>query len=357
MHFKHLRTLDKIMMPVAFRLYPVERLIQGLRVLFNAFYNKYLKVNSKGSPPDVLYRSNNYLIINKPWDVKINSDNSEEYTVATNLTDHFPQLSDDTLSHRFRFNHRLDYPTSGVLSLSLNKKAAAKFSKLFLKRSIRKHYLALVGGYLSEPYILVDIPIGKDSFVDYKHKQCACTSEGCVDSKHAMTLTILLEYGTYNGMPASKVLMIPYTGRTHQLRVHSNLIGHTIIGDYTYSNEKDTAPYRMMLHAYRMIVPLHGEPLDIVSPDPFLTSVDPKWKPHKVITNYDDVMKENLTLKNVKEKNISSLTYHTMKIYNSQFEKNPLKEFSSYLSIFSLYINFGMDFTYATLYYCMDRYD
>lgn len=69
-----------------------------------------------------------------------------------------------------------------------------------------------VGGYLSEPYILVDIPIGKDSFVDYKHKQCACTSEGCVDSKHAMTLTILLEYGTYNGMPASKVLMIPYTG-------------------------------------------------------------------------------------------------------------------------------------------------
>lgn len=70
-----------------------------------------------------------------------------------------------------------------------------------------------VGGFLSEPYILVDVPVGKDSLIDYKHKMCPSTSKGCINSRNAVTLIILLEHGMYGGSPSSKVLMIPFTGK------------------------------------------------------------------------------------------------------------------------------------------------
>ena len=64
---------------------------------------------------------------------------------------------------------------------------------------------------MSEPYILIDVPIGKDRLIDYKHKMCCIMDKGCIDSRKATTLLIRLEHGTY-GRPTSKVLMIPYTG-------------------------------------------------------------------------------------------------------------------------------------------------
>lgn len=66
-------------------------------------------------------------------------------------------------------------------------------------------------------------------------------------------------------------------GRTHQLRVHCSSIGHPIVGDFTYSLGVDDAPYRMMLHAYLLHIPLDPQPLLVYAGDPFLSTVDPKW--------------------------------------------------------------------------------
>ena len=51
------------------------------------------------------------------------------------------------------------------------------------------------------------------------------------------------------------VIMEPLTGRRHQLRVHCHSLGHTILGDYTYSDRSDTKPNRMYLHAYKIQLP------------------------------------------------------------------------------------------------------
>ena len=53
------------------------------------------------------------------------------------------------------------------------------------------------------------------------------------------------------------------------------------MGDYAYSGRTDVRPYRMMLHAYRLVLPFPDEVIDAKTPDPFLNSVDPLWKPQK----------------------------------------------------------------------------
>ena len=69
--------------------------------------------------------------------------------------------------------------------------------------------------------------------------------------------------------------------------------GHTIVGDYTYSNRTDVSPYRMMLHAYRLVIPMKRELIDVTAPDPFVPETDPLWKPNKILGTYDNFVLAN----------------------------------------------------------------
>lgn len=82
-----------------------------------------------------------------------------------------------------------------------------------------------------------------------------------------------------------------FSGRTHQLRVHCDHIGHTIVGDYTYSLRQDTKPLRMMLHSQRLITDMDIETLDIHSSDPFETESIPEWIPQDQCWTYDEAVK------------------------------------------------------------------
>lgn len=93
----------------------------------------------------------------------------------------------------------------------------------------------------------------------------------------ACSRLLVLERGLYESYPATKVLLRPMTGRRHQLRVHCHIIGHTIVGDYTYSQRKDVTPPRMFLHSFRLIIPNNIELLDISTEDPFTETSTPGW--------------------------------------------------------------------------------
>ncbi|KAL7645945.1 UNVERIFIED_CONTAM: hypothetical protein RMT77_002842 [Armadillidium vulgare] len=96
--------------------------------------------------------------------------------------------------------------------------------------------------------------------------------------RSASTRILVLEKGISHGFPATKVLLKPLTGRRHQLRLHLSILGHTIVGDYTYSNRNDNVPYRMFLHAYRLVIPTELEHIDIQTTDPFCeTYLRNKW--------------------------------------------------------------------------------
>lgn len=83
---------------------------------------------------------------------------------------------------------------------------------------------------------------------------CISNDIFCEKPRKSCTILVVLEQGFRNGKPATKVLLCPETGRRHQLRVHCCHIGHTVIGDYTYSERKDVEPYRTFLHSFRYYI-------------------------------------------------------------------------------------------------------
>ncbi|KAG7335198.1 hypothetical protein KOW79_001794 [Hemibagrus wyckioides] len=244
----------------------------------------------------VLYHSADYLVLNKHWDIRIDSKLwSETHTVQKQLKHRFPQLADPQTHYGFRFCHQLDFSTSGALCVALNKAAAGRAYRCFKDRTVTKAYLALVRGTVAESRTMLDAAIGKNTTEGKTHMMCVAGTDGCENPKPSQTLLTVLEYGSYDGEPVTKVLLQPLTGRTHQLRVHCSSVGHAIVGDVTYSLGTDSAPYRMMLHAYFLRIPLEQEVIEVTSSDPFVSELDPKWTPETHVQNLQSLMTEIVT--------------------------------------------------------------
>ncbi|XP_054718574.1 RNA pseudouridylate synthase domain-containing protein 1-like [Uloborus diversus] len=237
---------------------------------------------------EILHKSDHFVVINKQCDMAINSDSPESHpvTVADQLNHKFPHLSDPTVKFGFRFCHRLDYSTSGVLCIALTKNAAKHSFIAMNSKKAEKYYLALVYGHVLDDCLTIDKSIGTDTRQDYSHCMCTSDKEYCYQPRWAVSKLLVLQRGFYDSKPATKILLKLVTGRRHQLRVHCHELGHTIIGDYTYSGRKDVVPYRMFLHAFRLHLPAEIEQLDICSEDPF-TESEPrnKWQPIETVNN------------------------------------------------------------------------
>ncbi|XP_062341870.1 RNA pseudouridylate synthase domain-containing protein 1 [Osmerus eperlanus] len=230
----------------------------------------------------VLYRSDDYIVVDKHWDIRIDSKMwYEKQTVQSQLKLLFPELADPGTYYGFRFCHQLDFSTSGALCVALSKAAAGRAYRCFKDRSVTKAYLALVRGWVEEERMTVNFSIGKNTTQGKTHMMCIEGSEGCENPKPCQTELSVLEYGLYDGDPVTKVMLQPHTGRTHQLRVHCCARGHPIVGDFTYSQGSDSAPYRMMLHAHLLHIPLEPQTLQARAGDPFLSDTDPKWLPQR----------------------------------------------------------------------------
>src|SRR5688572_5399225 len=125
--------------------------------------------------------------------------------------------------------HRLDKDTSGVLLLARTPRAAAFFSKAFSGRTARKVYWALVVGVPAVEDGLIDLPIAKQPGTGGE-KMHVDEAEG----QPSRTRYRVVERA---GNRAAWVELQPYTGRTHQLRVHMAAIGHPIVGDGKYAGQ------------------------------------------------------------------------------------------------------------------------
>jgi len=248
---------------------------------------------------EIAHKSPHYIIVNKHYDVLINSNSDKDtVTVQTQLRRLYPDLVNPRLGHEFLFSHRLDFSTSGLLCISVHKKAAAAVTKCFVKKQVDKYYLAILRGHLSKDILNVHLPIGEDIREEwFKIKMTTSQSPYAGKCRNAHTRILVLQKGLYNNYPSTKVLMKPITGRRHQLRVHCSESGHGIVGDYTYSNRRDLLPYRMFLHAYRMIIPSEFEHIDICTKDPFSEN-DPRnlWKPVETINELNEEAFKTLKL-------------------------------------------------------------
>ncbi|KAM4531582.1 RNA pseudouridylate synthase domain-containing protein 1 [Odontesthes bonariensis] len=250
----------------------------------------------------VLYQSDDYIVVDKHWDIRIDSKMwYEKQTVQAQLQHRFPHLADPSTYYGFRFCHQLDFSTSGALCVALNKAAAGRAYRCFKDRTVTKAYLSLIRGWVEQERQTLDFSIGKNSTEGKTHMMCIEGTEGCENPKPCQTELTVLEYGLYDGDPVTKVLLQPLTGRTHQLRVHCSAIGHPIVGDYTYSLRADDSPYRMMLHAYLLQIPLEPQHLLVVAGDPFVPTVDPKWLPQRSLRTLAATVEALLELRKAKE--------------------------------------------------------
>jgi 23S rRNA pseudouridine955/2504/2580 synthase len=169
-----------------------------------------------------------------------------------------------------RLVHRLDRDTSGVLVVARTRLAAMKLAEAFRARETKKTYWALVKGVPKKREDKISTWLVKETTPDGDRMRVARHGETGAD--HAVSFYRVIEQA---GQHLAWLEMEPYTGRTHQLRVHAAHIGHPIIGDPKYF-EADTnwdfpggVQNRLHLHARRIVIPHpDGGSVDVTAPLP-----------------------------------------------------------------------------------------
>lgn len=163
--------------------------------------------------------------------------------------------------------HRLDMATSGLLLMARGAATQSSLGRAFAQRTVSKRYLAVVAGQLAAPaspdgWGLIDLPLAADwpnrprRVVDRKHGKPSQTRWRVVERRAENT----------------RVELEPITGRSHQLRVHLQALGHPILGDALYAPaDVQACSLRLLLHAteLRFAHPATGEPLAFRSDAPF----------------------------------------------------------------------------------------
>ncbi len=197
--------------------------------------------------PRILHLDRHVVAIDKPAGLLSESSRHGSPSVETLLPQLLAQRGEAT---RLWLVHRLDAATSGVLVLARTPRAAAQLSQAFRTGDVHKQYLALCQGNLAAGQ-RIDAPLGR----------LAGTRQGVrTDGKAALTTVAVVAQGEQ----ASLLRLRPHTGRTHQLRVHLQHIGHPLLGDALYGGRRYVAPQgarpaqsipRCMLHARRLRLP------------------------------------------------------------------------------------------------------
>jgi tRNA pseudouridine32 synthase/23S rRNA pseudouridine746 synthase len=192
---------------------------------------------------ELLFQDEYILLINKP-------------SGLLSLSGKHP-LNKDSVHYRLKkefptatLAHRLDFGTSGIMIVALNKSVNAHITKQFQQRTIKKTYTAVLQGHIADDHGTITFPLIKD--VERFPYQKVCYTTG----KEAVTDYVVLE--RQSAPLSTRVLFLPQTGRTHQLRVHSREIGHSILGCDLYGGEMlgqsshDMAE-RLLLHATTLV--------------------------------------------------------------------------------------------------------
>jgi tRNA pseudouridine32 synthase/23S rRNA pseudouridine746 synthase len=160
--------------------------------------------------------------------------------------------------------HRLDMETSGLLMLARGKEAHRHLSALFQKRAVQKQYIAVVDGVLKKCSGVIDLPL----ICDWPNRPRQKVDHEL--GKPSRTLFTVLGPGL--DAQSTRVELLPETGRSHQLRVHMQALGHPILGDRLYADAAAQARSAyLLLHAQTLgfIHPSTGEQLSITCKAPF----------------------------------------------------------------------------------------
>ena len=203
---------------------PNQRILRGLRIELNVPD----KLKNSDVEPEIIYEDEDVIVFNKP--VGLLSEAKGEYCPERTLAD-------------FGFvAHRLDRDTSGVVIMAKNEAVQQFLKKQFQDRTTKKTYFAVIEGRPKLDEARIDLPLARDL-------KRPTTFRVDPNGKQAETFyKVVKTNGDY-----SLVELRPTTGRTHQLRVHMQYLGHPILGDPVYGEKKAD---RLFLHANKLEITL-----------------------------------------------------------------------------------------------------
>ena len=217
-----------------------------------------------GVPVHVVHEDAWLIVVDKPPGVVVHPGaGNTKGTLVNALLARYPELAGVGDPDRPGIVHRLDKGTSGLLVVARTPEAHRALVGLLAGRRIERTYLTLVAGSVDADQGVVDAPVGRSS---RQPTRMAVTPAG----REARTrYRVLARYAGYTLLECSLE-----TGRTHQIRVHMNAIGHPVAGDPTYgkgARGHDTARFpRPFLHAHRLVLdhPAGTGRLELESPLP-----------------------------------------------------------------------------------------
>lgn len=153
--------------------------------------------------------------------------------------------------------HRLDKDTSGLLVLAKSEEAYSRLSEMIFEREIERVYLALVHGQVEGDSGTIEAPVGRNP------RRRQSMTVGGVAARDAVThFRVRERFSRYTYLEAEL-----QTGRTHQIRVHFQAIGHPVAGDPTYGRRDPLGIGRQFLHSTRIsfLHPISGRPVEAES--------------------------------------------------------------------------------------------
>ena len=215
---------------------------------------------------EILYQDEHLLLINKPSGLlSLSGKNPQNLdSVHYRLVQTYPGC---TLAHR------LDFGTSGLMVVARNKAINAALCRQFSQRSVTKVYSALLCGHLKQDDGVIDAAIVKDPAL------FPLMSISTISGKPARSRFRVIERFNQRlkdgrSLPLTRVQLMPETGRTHQLRLHCQHLGHPIWGCDLYGGREwpgTEQTSRLMLHAseLRLVHPISKEQINVCHASPF----------------------------------------------------------------------------------------
>ena len=169
----------------------------------------------------IIYEDEHVIAINKPGGLSVHAGNQVDFGLIEILR------QDQRWPETLDLVHRLDRATSGVVIISKNVLIKRELSLQFAQRLVQKEYWALLEGHV--PLTMKTLTHKLFTTNDFK---VICAESG----KVAQTTISSIEHCLMADKPVTKVVLLPSTGRKHQLRVQCQAIGHPIVGDNLYGN-------------------------------------------------------------------------------------------------------------------------
>ncbi|MBO7155907.1 MAG: RluA family pseudouridine synthase [Clostridia bacterium] len=193
-------------------------------------------------PLDIVYEDADFLVVNKAQGMVTHpAPGSESGTLVNALLFCVKDLSGINGVLRPGIVHRLDKDTSGLIVIAKNDKAHLSLSCQIAEKSAKRFYVALVDGNIKEDSGVIEAPIAR-------HKTERKKMSVVADGRYAKTsFNVLKRYGKY-----TLVEYELFTGRTHQIRVHSAYVHHPVVGDPTYGGSNKFGLNGQLLHAFKL---------------------------------------------------------------------------------------------------------